>query len=275
VDGWGDGMITATIDYTRPISAWDDLVKGTSWVRLWTFLAGRRLRDSYRRTLLGPLWTTIIVAIFVGGFSIIGSLLFQVKIETMLPELAVGFVIWQLFANCIINGGGILRTYASVRQSRAIPFTTFLMASVAAEVLKFAHHIVIWPVIAIFIVPFQPNWGMTLLLFVLVVANCFFMSYLLAITCLRIADIQHIASSALQILFFLTPVIWPMDRLAATPQVYLYNPLFYIIHPLKASVLGQPVETYQLLGLVGLLVFNIAVFAVFMKLFYNRIQFWI
>ncbi len=268
-------MATSSPDYTRPQSAWDDLVKGITWFQLWSFLAQRRLRDSYRRTMLGPLWMTMIVAIFVGGFSIIGALLFQVNIQAMLPELAVGFVVWQFFANCIVNGSGILRSYASVRHSRAVPFTTFLMASVAAEVLKFAHHAIIWPVVAIFFVPFYPNWGMAILTFVLVLANCFFMSYVLAIVCVKIADLQHVASSALQILFFLTPVIWPLERLAAVPQVYLYNPAFYIIHPLKASVLGQPVEAYQVWGLVGLLALNMTVFTLFIHRYYHRIQFWI
>jgi ABC-type polysaccharide/polyol phosphate export permease len=262
-------------DYTRPTSPWDDLVKGFSWTQLWTFLALRRLRDSYRRTLLGPIWLTIIVAIFVGGFSLIGSLLFQIKLETMLPELAVGYVLWQLLANCIVNGGGILRAYASVRQSRAVPFTAFLLGSVVAEVFKFLHMAVIWPIVAIFFAAFEPNVGMALLTFALFIANCFFMSYILAIVCTRIGDVQYLVNSALQILFFLTPVIWPLERLSARPEVYLYNPLFYLIYPVKASVLGLPVETYQMVGLVGLLALNIVTFAVCMRLFYHRIQFWI
>lgn len=271
----GECCLKPATDYTRPKSAWDDLVKGIYWVQLWMFLAVRRLRDNYRRTLLGPLWTTMILAIFVGGWSIIGSMIFKVKYETMLPELAVGYVIWQLFANCIVNGGGILRTYASVRQSRAIPFTSFIMANVAAEVLKFAHHAVIWPVVAIFFVSFYPNWSMALLSFVLVVANCFFMSYVLAIICIRIGDVQHVANSAMQLLFFLTPVIWPVDRLAATPQVYLFNPLFYIINPFKAAVLGRPVELYQVIVLAGLLAVNVVLLTIMMRLYYKRIQFWI
>lgn len=266
-----------TTDYTRPAGPLQDLYNGIAWHELWRFLAWRRLRDSYRRTKLGPLWITIGVCVFVGGFSVIGSQLFRVDPRKFLPELAVGFVIWQLVSAVILNGCTTLRTYASVRQSRAIPFTTFIGSNLAAEVLKFFHHIVIWPLIALLFVPFTPNVPLAIAFFALLIANLFFASYVLAIICVRVADLQHVVTAAVQLLFFLTPVIWPVDRLKGlgVDWVFLFNPLYYLIHPLKAAVLGVPLESNEVLGFVGLTLLSAVIFAVTFRFTYHRIQFWL
>lgn len=268
------GPVTAR-DYTRPAGPLEDLQKGLAWTDLWLFLAWRRVRDSYRRTRLGPLWITVGVAAFVGGFSVIGSRLFGVDWRGFLPDLAVGFVLWQLVSSTLVNGCGALRTYAAIRQSRAVPFSVFLLSVLAAEVLKFLHLAVIWPVVALVFTPFAPKIAILIGLFPLVLLNLFLMSYVLAILCARMADLQYIVGAGLQLAFFLTPVIWPIDRLNGMDWVFLCNPLFYLIHPFKTAVLGGPVEGTHVWGLIALTLLNAAVFAGVLRAYYFRVQFWL
>ena len=84
--------------------------------------------------------------------------------------------------------------------------------------------------------------------------------------------------SAVMALFLLTPIVWDA---ANAPSGTLHgalmrgNPLFHMIEPVRAPLLGQPVEplTYMYLGTLGVVSLLVAMLAY--QRFARRVPVWL
>jgi ABC-type polysaccharide/polyol phosphate export permease len=63
----------------------------------------------------------------------------------------------------------------------------------------------------------------------------------LSVICTRFRDMPQIVTSLLQLLFFLSPIIWtPSEAMRASPIVWL-NPFYSLIEVVRAPLLAQAV----------------------------------
>src|ERR1700686_2821463 len=62
--------------------------------RVWTILGWDDIRQRYRRSVIGPFWITLSMGIFILVLGVIYSRLFHTDLQTYLPYLTVGFVVW-------------------------------------------------------------------------------------------------------------------------------------------------------------------------------------
>jgi ABC-type polysaccharide/polyol phosphate export permease len=77
--------------------------------------------------------------------------------------------------------------------------------------------------------------------FVLAV-NGVWITLFLGIFSTRFRDIAPIVASFLQVIFFLTPIFWPIDSLGIYRPIAEFNPLFCAIDVVRAPLMGVPVE---------------------------------
>jgi ABC-type polysaccharide/polyol phosphate export permease len=109
-----------------------------------------------------------------------------------------------------------------------------------------------------------------------VLGNMLWLTALIAILSARFRDVPQIVANILQIMFFLTPIIWRTDRLGGNMQfVADINPLYHFIELLRAPLLGMPIEmkhwTFSILSLV----IGSAVTFVFFARYRSRIPYWL
>jgi ABC-type polysaccharide/polyol phosphate export permease len=78
-----------------------------------------------------------------------------------------------------------------------------------------------------------------------------------------------------QVLFFMTPIIWPAEMLGRWQAIATYNPLFAAIDVVRAPLLGVPTaETSWIILLVMTILGCGITFALFAR-FRSRIAYWI
>jgi lipopolysaccharide transport system permease protein len=102
-------------------------------------------------------------------------------------------------------------------------------------------------------------------------------SLIFGIVCARYRDLPQIVNSALQILIFLTPIMWMPNSISERVGFYLVqlNPLYHLLDLVRAPLLGQsPAITswtvVVVMGIIGWLG------ALYMYARYkNRIVFWL
>jgi lipopolysaccharide transport system permease protein len=74
--------------------------------------------------------------------------------------------------------------------------------------------------------------------------------------CLRFRDVAQVIVNLMQILFFVTPIIWNPDQ-HRVPEVFVqYNPLYYLVEIFREPLLGRfpSVEMWEIaLALVGVM----------------------
>jgi ABC-type polysaccharide/polyol phosphate export permease len=111
--------------------------------------------------------------------------------------------------------------------------------------------------------------------FVLLAINGLWISLLLGLISTRFRDVPPIVGSFLQVLFFMTPIIWPAEMLGRWQAIATYNPLFAAIDVVRAPLLGVPTaETSWIILLVMTILGCGITFALFAR-FRSRIAYWI
>jgi ABC-type polysaccharide/polyol phosphate export permease len=261
----------------RIAAAAADLRDGLSRSWLWTALAHQDLRLRYRGSLLGPFWQTVTTAVMVGAMGLIYARLFRTPLDSYLPMLTVGLIVWQFISGMIIEGCSTFYSAQGIIQQVKLPFSLHVYRLVYRNLLVLAHNFVIVPIVLL-IFPRPVAWlrlaellpGMALL-----VLNGVSVSLLLGMISARFRDVPPIVASVVQVAFFVTPIFWSAEALGTNRWWAELNPLFAAIDVLRSPVLGLPTAPHSwpiLIVASGLL--GGASFAFFAR-FRARIAFWV
>jgi ABC-type polysaccharide/polyol phosphate export permease len=77
---------------------------------------------------------------------------------------------------------------------------------------------------------------------VFLLITCIWMAFVLAIICARFRDIVQIVSSVIQIIFFLTPVLWKPELLPPeSRRVVDWNSFAVLLSIVRDPLVGRPV----------------------------------
>ncbi len=221
--------------------AFIDVVAGIQAREIWGRLGWRENKRRYRRTVFGPFWTTVGLAMFVVALGLVWSNLWHVDPKAYLPFLTSGMLCWVLFSTTCAEGCGvIIGNEALIKQVR-ISYTLLACATVWRNVIVFFHNLFIYVLICIYAgVP--ATWG-TLLVFpglALLCLNALWIAILLGAACTRYRDIQQLVSNLLQIALFLTPIFWSAEQLTGRASILAnYNPLYHLIEIVRDPLMGR------------------------------------
>jgi ABC-type polysaccharide/polyol phosphate export permease len=81
-----------------------DVIAGVRAVDIWGRLGWRENKRRYRRTVFGPFWTTLSLAIFVIALGLVWSNLWHNDPKAYLPFLTSGMLCWVLFSTICSEG---------------------------------------------------------------------------------------------------------------------------------------------------------------------------
>lgn len=216
-----------------------DISQGFTRRELWVFLGWRDVKKQYSRSVLGPLWLTLSMGFMVLGLGILYSEIFKIDVATYLPRLAIGLILWGLI-NGLVNGACSVFTAAgsSIRQIK-LPISLYVFQFVWSQILTFLHNFLIYIVVILF---FAINPGWNGLLFVpallLIVLNGVFLAIILGPLCARFRDVPMIIASVMQIVFFMTPIIWSTQSMPQRAWLLIGNPFYHFIEIARDPLLG-------------------------------------
>lgn len=258
------------------LAAWADLRDGVSQSWMWTSLAVQDIRLRYRGSVLGPFWLTLSSIIMVAAMGVIYARLFNMHAGTYLPYLALGIIIWQFVSALFSDGCQSFLAAESIIQQVPVPFSIHAYRVVFRNLIIFAHNAVIIPIgFVLFQIPI--TWRIIEVIpgLALVVLNGVWVTILLGMISARFRDIPPIVLNILQVLFFVTPIIWPIDALGNLRWMAELNPAFAAIDVIRAPLLGVPTAplSWPLL-LATTVVGSLGTFLFFMR-FRTRIVYWI
>jgi ABC-type polysaccharide/polyol phosphate export permease len=248
-------------------------VKG--W-RLWTMLGWNDIRLRYRRSIIGPFWMTISMMMFIGILGVIYSKIFHVNVDTYLPYLSVGYVTWGFISQVVNESCGAFQEGDRIIKQLRLPYGLYVFRVVWRNFIVFLHTVVIFvPVAILFRVPV----GFTALLVVpgliLLLANLSWVALTLAILATRFRDISQLVATAMQILVFATPIMWPVSTLGAASWIADINPLYHLIELVRAPLLGSPPAPLSWLVAIGMLVVGSVPSLWLLDRASKRIVFWV
>lgn len=227
-------------------SAAIDIVSGFAKSWLWMTLALQDIKLRYRGSVLGPFWLTITTVVMVASMGVIYSTLFHQDIKEYLPYLTIGLILWGFVAGTVSEGCMTFLSAEGIIQSVPMPFSVHAYRSVFRNLIVLAHSIVIIPVgMLIFEIPF--TWRILEILpaFLFYAINGVWISILFGMSSARFRDIPPIVANFTQVLFFLTPIIYPVSSLGNWKAIATLNPAFAVIDVVRAPLMGVATDPYS------------------------------
>lgn len=187
---------------------------------VWTF-AVRDLKARFTATRLGLLWALIVPLATVLIYSAVFSVIFRAQAPAMgngrdavfAVWFFCGLVPWNMFSQSVSAGLGSILAMGPMLQKVYIPsYVPVASATVTVIVEKCLEAGVLLLVLLIFL-----NVGWTWLVFPFVVVGIGLfaasLAYLLAVANVHFRDVGQMMSIVLQLWFFLTPIMYPIDMI--------------------------------------------------------------
>jgi lipopolysaccharide transport system permease protein len=218
--------------------------------RVWWHLGMADVRNKFAKSAVGPTWILLNLALWVGGIGVIYGTLFNQKLDTFLPFLAIGFVVWGYLTQTITDGGNAFVFAEGYIKQFTYPKQIYVLRILVNASVPFAIGVVIFFGVMLFM---GRSFGAGMLwalpgVALLLVAN-YLHATIMAYASARFRDLPHGMTALLQVLFFVTPVFFTVGVLKerGLDFVYKYNPLYYLIeiirHPLT-QLEAAPIEVY-------------------------------
>lgn len=260
------------------ILAITDLLQTIKNYSLVGMMGWQDVRHRYKRSSLGAFWLTISTGIMIATMGVIFGKIFNTPMRNFLPFLAMGMILWGLISSVVLEGAQEFIKAAPIIRQLDIPLFVHIARILWRNIIIFGHNIIIFPIV-ILIVGQSAYWMMFLSIpgFLLLTINLAWVALLLGIFCTRFRDFLPIINSVLQILFYLTPIMWMPDRLPKRAGLYLVdaNPLYHIIAVVRSPLLGQmPTTLNWMVSLISALMGWAVVVCIFAR-YRRRIAYWL
>jgi ABC-2 type transport system permease protein len=284
-----------------------DIRGGLHERELWSHLGWQDIKQRYRRSVLGPFWITISQGVLALGLGILYALLFKVEIKTFLPFIAIGFIIWTFISGCLTEGMETFIANEGLIKHLPAPLTVYVLRSVWRQTLMFAHNLIVYVIILLVFIKTlssqyaltgdgkcndtnicHPGLGWMLLTaipaFALLAINAGWVTLFLGVISTRFRDFPQLIGSVIQLLFYLTPIVWPIDQLYsggnresvewALPFVYL-NPFYHFVQILRAPLIGQAVSAWSWVVVGGITIVGWGLALLVLRNYRSRVSYWV
>ena len=256
--------------------AWHDIRDGMALWRLWTSLGWGDLRQRYRRSIIGPFWITLTMAVLVGAQGVLYGILLHVPLHDYLPFLCLGYLVWGLISTMISDAGLCFASAAPFLRHSRLPKSLLVFRMVWRNLLMVAHNAVVYVAVAM-IFGIRPSpWVVTLPLAIAAIAvNGAWIGLLVGMVSARFRDVPQIIGNFLQVVFFVTPILFKPEMLGKYHWLVDLNPLTHFIDVARSPLLGQAPDATSWLAVIAVTVIGWAgAMLAFVRL-RARIAYWI
>jgi ABC-type polysaccharide/polyol phosphate export permease len=208
---------------------------------LW-LLAVRNVRDRYAGTLGGILWAILNPLLLLLVFWVVFGVGLRMQTEVGQPFVLVlfcGLIPWMTFSETLNSAASSITGRAYLVKKIAFPLEILPLTHLVSALFT---HGVLLLILAVMLAWYRilPGTGLLMLPYYLF-AMCALaagLSFLLAAVAVFYRDVLQGLGVALNIWFWLTPIVWPPKMVSAGLQPLLdLNPLNYVIFGYRESLL--------------------------------------
>ncbi|KRR00611.1 glycosyl transferase [Bradyrhizobium jicamae] len=192
-------------------------------------LAWSDMRHRYVRSLLGPFWMSIQMAIMVAVLGSVIGHLSNANAVARLPMLALSLTAWTFLNSVVLDATTALQNSASLIKDRALPPVVFLLQCVFRQALFALHNASVPLILWLVLVPKEFGGAIAALPgFALFVVCTLGLGLVLGALATRYRDLKPIIESGLMLAFLSSPIIWSTEMLNHASTVMQLNPLTHL-----------------------------------------------
>jgi lipopolysaccharide transport system permease protein len=259
--------------------AYLDIKEGLEKWRIWLMLAYQDIKLRYRRSILGPFWLTLSMAITVYTMGFLYGRLFHADLQHYYPFLVSGMLIWTMIAASITELTDTFITSDGFIKQIKLPYSLYIHRVVTRNMLIFFHNLLVMlPIYFLFHQGAKIN-AYSLLFFpslALIYLNAIVYGLILAMVGSRYRDVSQIIKSLVNIIFFITPIMWQPSILPEKDRIFVFiNPFYSFIELIRAPLLGTTPTLLNLFVTLLVTLVGVVICATMFTKYRSRIIYWL
>lgn len=214
---------------------------GAIRVRLWTVLAWHELSLRYKRTWIGVGWISLSFALFTAAKIFVFSTLSGTSTAAFSIHLILGYLVFRLLSAFVNGGSSVFVSAQNWIKSEPLPLSIHLYRLAATNFISFAFAAIPAFLATVYLqVAYMGGIHSNFVLSILP-ASLMYVAFGLCVAmivgtyCTRYRDILHFVATFMQILYFITPILWVAPESGPRAILAHINPLTHFV-----DILRQP-----------------------------------
>jgi ABC-2 type transport system permease protein len=250
----------------------------TFYDRRWLikYLAQRQMASSYQNSYLGLVWAFLSPLIMVVLLTFVFSEMLGFRFREVTGDSSLNFGLYLYcgllpflaYSQALNQGSNVVRRNSDLVQKVVFPLEILPLTTVITSLVQSVFGVGA-VMLVLGVLEQRLNWTVLLLplVFVLQLLFTLGLGYLMAVVGTYLPDIRETLRAVVRVTFFITPILWPTDRLPEDWQFVVdYNPLAFLVEAYRNLILdgelpgGMATLYFSLFTLVlvtvGLVLFN-------------------
>jgi ABC-type polysaccharide/polyol phosphate export permease len=257
---------------------WADIQFALSKHHQITVLGWQDVATRYRRSRVGAFWLTINMGVLIGALGFVFGMLFNQPMAEYLPYLSIGLILWGFVTATISEGCTSFVSASDTILQIRMPLFTHVARTLWRNLAISGHNVLILPIV--FLAFLKPVGWLALLAIpglLLLILNLTWMMLIVAVISTRFRDATQIIQNFLQVVFYLTPIIWNPALIPerAGTMVLDFNPFYHLLQVVRAPLLGQAATATNWKVVMMMAVIGWVVALLFFGTYRKRIPYWL
>lgn len=279
----GPGQNTRT-EYMLPTrtgflaEAFADIGAALEKHHLATTFSWQDVAQRYRRSRVGVFWLTINMGVLIGALGFVFGTLFRSPMEEFLPYICVSLIIWSFISTAINEGCTAFISAEGIILQVRMPLFTHVLRTLYRNAIILGHNILIYPVVLL-AVGRVPTWDVFLAVpgFIILSLNLLWIMLILGLLCARYRDMTQVMQNLLQVIMYLTPVMWmPRTLPEGISRLLLdLNPFYHLISVVRDPLLGQLPSVASWTACIAFAIVGWTVALLLFDRYRHRIPYWL
>lgn len=238
----------------------------------------RDLKNTYKQTVLGPLWIVIRPFMSTTVFTIIFGVIANISTDG-LPQFLFymsGNILWSFFSGCLGNGSGTFLGNARIFGKVYFPRLIMPIVGILDNLITFLIQFVVFFGLSLFFCfngsNVHPNIYMLLCPLLLLITSFLGtgVGLLISSVTTKYRDLGVLVSFGTSLWMYITPVVYPISQIAPDYRwIALLNPVAPIVETFRYAFLGSGIFEWQYL-LISIAVTAVVLF--FGIIVFNQVE---
>lgn len=243
---------------------------------VWAFVTSI-FKMRYKKSALGVIWSLLGPAMNYLVIGIVFSFFSRIQMENFFVFMFSGVVIYNLMASIINQGPGALIGSENYIKKIYLPKSIFVLNIVFLELINFCFGLLALIILGFIFKKLHINVYFLFLpvpiFFALLLS--FGLNAFLSTISVFFRDFVHITPIIMQAMFFLTPILYPLNTAPERFRPILYfNPLYHVVECFRYPVFNNSLPPIQ--SVITMAISSTSIFILgflFLKSYDNRIVF--
>jgi len=216
----------------------------------------------YKNSALGFFWSFLRPMSMLAVLYIVFNLFIKINVKDYALFLLFGIISWNFFAECTSVGLSSITSKSNIVKKINFKYEILVLSAGLTSFISFLLNFLVFFIILLFTKGLPKLIALYILLPVSgLLLIGFGLSFMLSTLFMKYRDISYVWEALLQILFWLTPIAYPIEVVPATYlRFYMLNPLAIIITVSRELIINSRLTYVNLLILSMIIALIILIF---------------